>query len=88
MSTHSPYIEHIWNLSSLFYQMSYHVIVRLVLDTVIYEQNCWRKKQLKQGYGVPRLKASLQKFCDRHLEVIDCYEITISQMAMDIFPFT
>jgi hypothetical protein len=31
---------------------------------------------LKQGYVAPRLKSSLQYFCDRHYELVDRYEIS------------
>ena len=37
---------------------------------------------LKQGYVAPRLKSSLQKFRGGHHNLIDRYEISISQMTM------
>ena len=42
------------------------------------------QKLLKQGYVSPKLKSSVQTFyrCDHHL--VDCYEISISQMTMDL----
>jgi hypothetical protein len=46
------------------------------------------QKLLKQGYIVPRLKSSLQKFFGRNHELVDRYEISISQMTMNLFPFT
>jgi hypothetical protein len=33
------------------------------------------------------LKSSLQKFYGRHNDLVDSYEISISQMTMDLFPF-
>jgi len=36
------------------------------------------QKLLKQGYVTPRMKASLQKFNDRHHNLVDRYEISIS----------
>ena len=46
------------------------------------------QKLLKQGYVAPRLKLSLQKVYGRHHNLDDHYEITISQMAMHLLPFT
>ena len=46
------------------------------------------QKLLKQGYVTPRLKSSLQTFYGRHHEMVDHYDISISQMTMDILPFT
>ena len=43
---------------------------------------------LKQGYAAPSLKSSLQKLYGRDHEQVDRYEISISQMMIDIFPFT
>jgi hypothetical protein len=45
------------------------------------------QKLLKQGYFVPKLKSLLQIFYDRYHNRVDCYEISISQMAMDILLF-
>jgi hypothetical protein len=45
------------------------------------------QKLLKKGYVAPRLKSSLHKFYGRHHELFDRYEISISQMTMDMFPF-
>ena len=39
---------------------------------------------LKQGYITPKLKSSLQKFYDRHHDLVDRYEISISQITMDL----
>ena len=41
-----------------------------------------------QGYVSPRLKSTLQKFYVRHHNLVDCYEISISQMTMDLLLFT
>jgi hypothetical protein len=46
------------------------------------------QKLLKQGYFVPMLKSSLQKFYVRHHDLVDHYEISISQMTMDLFILT
>ena len=43
------------------------------------------QKLLKQGYVVPRLKSSLQKFYYRHRNLVDRYEIFISQMGLLLF---
>ena len=45
------------------------------------------QKLLKQGYGVARLKLSLQTFYGRHHNLFDRYEISISQMTMDFLLF-
>ena len=47
-----------------------------------------KKKILKQGHVDPRLKSSLQKAYGNHHELVDRYEILISQMTMNFFPFT
>jgi hypothetical protein len=36
----------------------------------------------------PGLKSSLQNFYDRHPNLVDSYEISISQMTMDLLFFT
>ena len=43
---------------------------------------------LKQGHVAPRLKSSLQKCYGRHHNLVDRYEISISQMTMDLLLFT
>ena len=43
------------------------------------------QKLLNQGYVAPRLKSSLQKLLGRHHDLVDSYEISISQMTMDLF---
>ena len=47
-----------------------------------------KKKILKQGHVAPRLKSSLQKAYGSHHELVDRYEILISQMTMNFLPFT
>jgi hypothetical protein len=42
------------------------------------------QKLLKQGYVAPRLKSSLQKCYGRHQDLVDRYEIPISQMTIDL----
>jgi hypothetical protein len=42
---------------------------------------------LKQGYVAPRIKSSQQKLHGLHYEVVDSNEVSISQMAIDLFPF-
>ena len=44
-------------------------------------------KLLKQGHFVSRLMSSLHKFYGHH-DLVDCYEIPISQMIMYLFLFT
>jgi hypothetical protein len=39
------------------------------------------QKLLKLGYDAPRLKSSLQKFSGRHHNMINRYEISISQIT-------
>jgi hypothetical protein len=43
---------------------------------------------LKQDYVTLRLKSSLQNFYDRYHDLVDPYEISISQMTMNRFLFT
>ena len=45
------------------------------------------QKLLKQGYVAPKLKLSLQQLCGRHHNLVDHYEISISQMTMDLLLF-
>ena len=42
------------------------------------------QKVLKQGCGAPTLKSSLQKVYGRHHDLVDHYEISISQITMDL----
>ena len=44
------------------------------------------QKLLSQGYIQARLVSSLQKFYGRHHELVDCYEVSVSQIIGDIFP--
>ena len=46
------------------------------------------QKLLKQGYVAPRMKASLQQFNNRHHNLVDRYEISISQIVMGLLLFT
>ena len=43
---------------------------------------------LKQGYFAPRLKSSLQTFDGRHHNLVDRYEMFISQLTTDFLLFT
>jgi hypothetical protein len=43
------------------------------------------RKLLSQGFLRERLESSLRKFFGRHHDLVDRYEISISQMTMDIF---
>jgi len=45
------------------------------------------QKLPKQGYIAPRLKSSLQKLYGRHHNLVDRYEISISQMTMELLLF-
>ena len=60
-----------------------YTILDLVPSTVIFWQNL-----LMQGYVPPRLKSSLEICHCRHHELVDRYEISRSQIKMDLFPFT
>ena len=46
------------------------------------------QKLLNQGYVAPRLKSSLRKFYSRHHNLVDRYEISISQMTMNLLLIT
>jgi len=46
------------------------------------------QKQLTQDDVPPRLESSLQKLCDRHHNLVDRYEISISQMTIELLHFT
>ena len=41
-----------------------------------------------QCYVAPRLRSSLQKFHNRHHDLVDRYELSISQMIMDLLLYT
>ena len=41
-----------------------------------------------QYYVAPRLRSSLQKFHSRHHDLVDRYELSISQMIMDLLVYT
>ena len=43
---------------------------------------------LNQDHVTPRLKSSLRKFYGRHHNLVDRYEISISQMTMDLLLLT
>ena len=43
---------------------------------------------LKQNYVASRLKSSQQKLYSCHHKLVDRYEISISQIAIGLFPFT
>ena len=42
-------------------------------------------KLLNQGFRTERLKSSLRKFYGRHHDLVDRYEVTVSQMTKDLF---
>ena len=46
------------------------------------------RKLLNQGFLMIRLKSSLRKFYGRHHELVDSYEISVSQMITDMFPLS
>ena len=56
--------------------------------TYIHDDNNISQKLLKQGYVTPRLKSSLQQFHGHNHNLIDRYEISMSQMTMDLLLFT
>ena len=41
-------------------------------------------KLLKQGYFAPKLKSSLRQLYGHHHDLVNCYEISISQLTMDL----
>ena len=43
------------------------------------------RKLLNQGFLLVKLKSSLLKFYGRHRNLVDCYEIYVSQMTTDMF---
>ena len=45
------------------------------------------QKLLKHGNVAPRLKSSIQKLYGRHHDLVDCYEISISIMTIDLLLF-
>ena len=72
-----------------FHQLYSYVILELVPSIVIFwTAQLLTKKLLRQGYVAPSLKSSLQKFYGRHHNLVDHYEISISQMTMDLLLFT
>jgi hypothetical protein len=46
------------------------------------------QKLFKQDYVAVRLKSWLQSVYNGHHEVVDFYELSISQMALNLFPST
>jgi hypothetical protein len=46
------------------------------------------QKLLKQGYVAPMWKSSLQTLYGHHHNLVDRYEISISQMTIDLLLFT
>ena len=55
----------------------------------LYRAQLLTQKLLQQGHIAPRLMSSLQKFYNRHHHnLVDRYEILISQMTMDLLLFT
>ena len=70
-----------------------YVIQELVYSTVqcshfLNRAQLLTQKLLKQGYVLLRLKSSLQKVYGRLHNLVDRYEISISQMTMDLLLFT
>ena len=55
-----------------------------ILEPVIIRAQLQTHKMLKQGYFSPSLR-SLWTFFGRHHDLVDRYEIFISQMTMDLF---
>ena len=44
-----------------------------------------RRKLLNQGLLLVKLKSSLRKFYGRHHDLVDRYDISVSQMITDMF---
>jgi hypothetical protein len=68
-----------------------YVILKLVSSTEFSGQRSdadTKAKLLKQGYVAPRLMSSLQKFYDRHHILVNRYEISLSQVTMNLLLFT
>ena len=67
-----------------------YIILEVEPNTLIFldRTEILTQKLLTQGYNALRLKSSLQKFYGRHHNLVDRYEISISQMTMDLLLFT
>jgi hypothetical protein len=61
-----------------------YVILELVFSDFLDRVQLLTPKRLKQGYVAPKLKSSLQKCYSRHHFLVDRYELTISQMTMNL----
>jgi hypothetical protein len=45
------------------------------------------KKLLNQGFLLVKLKSSLRKFCSRHHDLVDRYEISVHNGKIEIIAF-
>ena len=83
-------------LKQLIYANSFELLHMITLESHIVIDNAQysdfldraqllTQKLHKQGYAVPMLKSTIQAFYGRHHELVDSYEISISQMTMDRF---
>lgn len=52
---------------------------------VLYRAKLLTDKLLGQGYATSRLKTSVQKLYDRHHDLVDRYDVTISTMRTYLF---
>jgi len=76
--TYGVYISQLIRYSRTYAKYSYFLDITQLLT----------KELLMQGYVTLRLKSSLHKFYGRHHDLVDRYEISISQMTMNRFLFT
>ena len=65
-------------------------LVRYARACTMYKDFIERSSRLgsrlqRQGYLLPRLKAALKKFYGRHHDVIDRFNVSVSQMTSDMF---
>jgi hypothetical protein len=61
--------------------------MRYVHRDFLYRAKLHSQKLLSQGYVQPLLKSSLQKYYDRHHDLVDRYDVPISQMRLDILDY-
>jgi hypothetical protein len=74
-----------WNIQA---SPAYGIYSRDCVQWVVERAQLLTQKLLKHSYVAPRLKSSLQKFYDRHHNLVDRDELSISKMTMNIFLFT
>ena len=76
-----------WPIS---YQLRYNLYIQCVVELVLVlnlldRAQLLKQELLKQRYAAPKLKSSLQKCYGRHHDLVDRYEISISQCIFYFF---